>query len=57
VALEALERGAGLSDEARPRHRDLSELSGADRKDPRVEEALEDQRRIDPEMWGRGESE
>lgn len=50
VAIEALMRAFGLRREEAPR-RDVSFLVGSWDADPEVEKALEDQRRIDPELW------
>ena len=50
VALEALGRGLGLSQEAL-RHRDLSDLAGTWRKDPAFDRAIADQHAIDGELW------
>lgn len=50
VALEALSRGAGIGE--RPvKQRNLSDLAGRWREDPKVDEALEAQRAIDPGLW------
>jgi len=50
VAVEALERAVGLAGEPRKR-RDLTPWLGSWKEDPQFDEALEDQRRIDPESW------
>jgi plasmid stability protein len=50
VTVEALLAGLGLTGEHIKR-RDLSDIAGSWVSDPGVEEALEDQRRIDPELW------
>jgi hypothetical protein len=50
VTLEALAEGLGLLEEPQKR-RSVQDLVGARRKDPELESALEDQRRIDPELW------
>ena len=50
VALEALAEGLGVLEETKKR-RSVADLVGARRKDPELEAALEDQRRIDPELW------
>lgn len=50
VALEALARGAGISGEL-VRHRDLDDIAGSWTKDIKVDRALEDQRRVDPDLW------
>jgi hypothetical protein len=50
VAIEALARAVGLAD-APVRHRDLGDVAGTWEDDPAVDDALEDQRRIDFELW------
>ncbi|MCG3131899.1 MAG: hypothetical protein FLDDKLPJ_02709 [Phycisphaerae bacterium] len=50
VALEALRRGAGVAEEKKIHH-DLDFLFGSLEPDPVFEAVLEEQRRIDPEMW------
>ena len=50
VALEALLQSLGLTIEPVKR-RDLGDIVGSWREDPAVDEALADQRRIDPELW------
>ena len=50
VVLEALTVGIGLSDQP-IRRRDLSDIAGSWIEDPAVDQALEDQRRIDRELW------
>jgi hypothetical protein len=50
VALDALRAGLGLTPEVH-RLRDLSDLVGAWSEDPAADQALEEQRRIDPELW------
>ena len=50
VVLEALRRGAGLT-ETPARRRDLSDFVGSWVEDPETDRALEDQRRIDDELW------
>jgi hypothetical protein len=49
AALEALARGVGLEEPIR--RRDLRDVAGTWVREPEVEEALEDQRRIDPDLW------
>ncbi len=50
VALEALARVFGVS--GRPiKQRDLDDVAGTWKADAEIEEALEDQRRVDPELW------
>jgi hypothetical protein len=50
VALEALLQGTGLRDTP-IQHRDLGDMAGTWVEDPAIDEALADQRRIDPELW------
>jgi hypothetical protein len=50
VAIEALARGAGVSEE-RSRRRDLSDIAGTWRKDPAFDNALATQDTIDEELW------
>ncbi|HMI82469.1 MAG TPA: hypothetical protein VK550_00180 [Polyangiaceae bacterium] len=50
VTLDALAEAVGLSEEPKKR-RSVQDLVGAGRKDPELDAALEDQRRIDPELW------
>ena len=50
VAVEALVRGAGLSDKPR-RQRDLSDIAGRWRNDPAFDHALTAQDAVDEEMW------
>ena len=50
VAVEALVRGAGLSDQP-IRRRDLSYIAGTWVEDPAFDEAIAAQRTIDEEMW------
>ncbi|HEV7514776.1 MAG TPA: hypothetical protein VGR07_00610 [Thermoanaerobaculia bacterium] len=50
VALEALLQGTGLQG-APLRRRDLGDVAGTWVEDPEIDEALADQRRIDPELW------
>ncbi len=50
VTLEALLVGAGLAGQP-VKHRDLSDIAGSWVADPATEEALLEQRRIDPELW------
>jgi len=50
VVLEALTQGLGLSD--RPtRYRDLSDIAGTWVDDPETDAALDEQRRVDPDLW------
>lgn len=50
TAIDALLDGAGLTDRPIAR-RDLSDIAGAWVEDPEIDAALEDQRRIDPDLW------
>jgi plasmid stability protein len=50
VAIEALARGAGVSGE-RSRQRDLRDIAGTWRNDRAIDRALEEQDRIDRELW------
>lgn len=50
VVLEALEWSLGLADE-QPRRRDLSDLAGRWVEDPETTRALDEQRRVDPDLW------
>lgn len=50
VAVDALMRAVGLRGEPR-RQRDLSDVAGTWQPDPETDDALEEQRRIDPELW------
>ena len=50
VALEALERGAGLGPRE-IRHHDLDRLVGSWVADPAFDAAVEDMDRVDGEMW------
>jgi plasmid stability protein len=50
VAVEALLNGLGLS--GKPvKHRDLGDIAGTWVDDPEIDEALAEQRRIDPGLW------
>lgn len=50
VALEALSESFGLGPTP-VQYRDLSDIAGTWVEDPEVEAALEDQRRIDVDLW------
>ncbi len=50
VALEALQRAFGLTPQVGPR-RDLSQLYGRQVDDPAVDQALDHQRQVDPDLW------
>lgn len=50
VAVEALLKGLGLG--GKPvKHRDLGDIAGTWVDDPEIDEALAEQRRIDPGLW------
>lgn len=51
VAIEALLRAFGLQGEPLPPQRDLSTIAGSWEEDPELTAALDEQRRIDPELW------
>lgn len=51
VAIDALLQAFGLHAAEAPPRRDLSEVAGSWIDDPAVITALEDQRRVDPELW------
>jgi plasmid stability protein len=50
IAIEALERGAGISGAPR-RQRDLSDIAGTWQEDPEFDRAIADQDKIDEAMW------
>lgn len=50
VAIRALAQALNFGDEP-VRRRDLDDISGSWIDDPELEAALDDQRRIDPELW------
>lgn len=50
VAIEALTRGAGLSERRQP-SRDLGDIAGSWCEDPEFDSAVMDQDRVDEEMW------
>ncbi len=50
AAIEAMERGLGLSDEP-VRYRDLDFLAGTWIEDPEFDKAVAAQRKIEPQMW------
>lgn len=49
VALEALRRA--IDDPSAPKYNDLTGIAGTWVEDPEFEKILEEQRRIDPELW------
>jgi len=50
VALEALEKGLGLSDEV-VEHHDLDDLAGTWVEDPEFDRIVAEMDRVDPELW------
>ena len=50
VALQALERGLGLSDKP-VRYHDMDDLAGTWIDDPEFDRALEEMDQVDPELW------
>lgn len=50
VAIEALLSGLGLAGKPVKR-RDLGDVAGTWINDPEIDEALADQRRIEPDLW------
>lgn len=50
VAIEALMRALGMTGTP-VRHRDLGDVAGSWESDPEMDRALEEQRRIDPDLW------
>ncbi|HTW95613.1 MAG TPA: hypothetical protein VMD30_12500 [Tepidisphaeraceae bacterium] len=50
IAIEALIRGVGIEQKV-PQNHDLDFAIGTWVEDPEFEKAIEDQRRIDPDMW------
>ena len=50
VSLEILERGLGLTGEEIVYH-DLDDLAGTWVDDPEFDKAVEEQHRVDPELW------
>jgi len=50
IMLEVLERGLGLAGEEIVYH-DLDDLAGTWVEDPEFDKAIEEQHRIDPELW------
>jgi hypothetical protein len=50
VAIEALADAVGLGEQA-VRHRDLKDLAGTWVEDPEFDRAIDDQGRIDDEIW------
>lgn len=50
VVVDCLVRALGLSEEP-VRQRDLSAVAGTWQRDPTVDEALDEQRRVDADLW------
>jgi hypothetical protein len=50
VLIDALLRAFGLTREP-ARQRDLSDVTGTWRDDPKFDEVVREQRRVDPELW------
>lgn len=50
VAIAALLRALGMQGDP-PIQRDLTDIAGTWQDDPEMERVLQDQRRIDPELW------
>jgi hypothetical protein len=50
VAVEALGRGLGVAPQP-AKQRDLGDLVGRWREDRKVDAVLDEQRRIDPDLW------
>jgi hypothetical protein len=50
VTVEALLKGLALTGKT-IRHRDLSDVAGTWTGEPEIEEVLQDQRHIDPDLW------
>lgn len=51
VTVDALMRAFGLAGASPPPQRDLTEIAGSWQDDPLLTAALEEQRRVDPELW------
>jgi len=52
VAIEALMRALGLTDDTPLPQRDLGDVSGSWKRDAQTDRALEEQRSVDAELWG-----
>ena len=50
VAIELLSLALGLKEQS-VKHRDLADVAGSWVRDAETDAALEDQRRVDPELW------
>ncbi len=51
AAVDAMARGLGVDRQELPKKRDLSFMTQGPPLEPEVIRALEEQRRIDPELW------
>ncbi len=51
MAVEALQRAAGVAEREPIKRRDLTDIVGTWAADPEIDEVLEDQRLVDPESW------
>ncbi|KAB2962958.1 MAG: hypothetical protein F9K16_07750 [Thermoanaerobaculia bacterium] len=52
MAIQALREATGMEGEvAEPRRRDLSDVVGSWIAEPAVDEALDEPRRVDPDLW------
>lgn len=51
VTIEALQRAFGLRGDQLPPQRDLSGIAGSWLDSPELTAALDEQRRVDPELW------
>jgi hypothetical protein len=53
MAIQALREATGMEGEvAEPRRRDLSDVVGSWIAEPAVDEALDEPRKVDPDLWG-----
>jgi hypothetical protein len=50
VALEAMAEGVGMAPTEAPLRRSVRDLVGAVKRDLRIDKALDEQRRVDPEL-------
>lgn len=50
VVIELLQRALGMAGDL-PKQRDLSDIAGSWQESPEIDQAFEDQRRVDPELW------
>jgi hypothetical protein len=51
VALEAMAEGVGLGSAEEPIRRSVRDLIGTMKREPAMDRALHEQRRVDPELW------